>query len=270
MNICAIFPHPDDAVLNAGGTLARWAAEGHAVTAVCCTRGDLGTLRRDQSAADLAGKRAAELRKANGILGVTTTEILDFPDGGLLDPTALRAELVRCLRQYRPERVLTLDPWAAYEVHPDHITIGRLASEAAAFSCFPLLHPEQLERGFEPHNAREVWYMGLLGRPPNTFVSIGEQLPRKVEALLSFEATLDIIEGLYPGGDAGSEAAGDSLRERTSRWIEAAARQFGKPVGLAAAEPFIVQRCAPGHFDNLSELHAAMLGQPTAPPRVVE
>ena len=70
----------------------------------------MGTLRFDQSAEDLAAKRAKELLASNEILGIEHTEILDFPDGCLLDADALRRELVRCMRQYRPERVVTLDP----------------------------------------------------------------------------------------------------------------------------------------------------------------
>lgn len=262
MNISVIFPHPDDAVLNAAGTLTRWAAEGHHITAVCCTRGNMGTLRRDQTAEELGRIRSAELLAANKVLGIAHTEILDFPDGCRMDPEALRRELVRCVRQYKPHRVLTMDPWVRYEIHRDHLMVGQMASEASAFACFPLFYPEQIQAGLEPHNASEVWYMGLLGRAPDTFVSIRDQLQTKVEALLKFEATLAILDQLM----AGKQASSLRLAERARLWIEQSAREFGKAVGLDVAEAFATQKCAPGHFDNFADIHRFMRGEPAPAP----
>lgn len=264
MNIAVIFPHPDDAALSAAGTLARWSAEGHTITAICCTRGNMGTLDLKQTAADLGRIRSAELVAANAILGIAQTEILDFPDGCQMDPEALRRELVRCVRQYKPERLVTLDPWARYEVHRDHLLVGQMASEAAAFSCFPLFYPEQLKNGLQPHHAREVWYMGLLGKAPNTFVSIRDQLPIKVKALLKFEATFAIVDQLMRlEGRSGTDA-----ESATREWVERSAREFGKLVGLTAAEAFVVQMCAPGHFANVAEIQASMRGEAAGGPKV--
>ena len=263
MNILVIFPHPDDAALNAAGTLARWAAEGYSITAICCTRGNMGTLRLDQNAEEIASIRSKELLAANEILGIQQTEILDFPDGCLMDADALRHELVRCMRQYKPGRVVTLDPWVQYEVHRDHIVVGKMASEAAAFACFPLLHPEQLQAGLWPHNASEIWYMGLLGKAPNTYVSIEDYLEIKVQASLKFESTMAILDQLF------SNKQPDSADQHADEWIRQTARQFGQPVGLDAAEAFVVQRCAPGHFDNFHELTNEMLGHSTAAPTVI-
>ena len=194
MNILFIFPHPDDAAINAAGSMARWAKEGHCVTAVCVTRGSIGTLDTAQSEPEVGAIRSAELMAANDILGVDETTFLDFPDGCRMDPERLREALFRCVRRYKPDRVITMDPWVHYEVHRDHITVGQMASEAAAFSCFHLLYPEQIAEGLSPHNATEVWYMGLLGQGPNAFVSIGDFLDAKTEALLKFEATMEILD----------------------------------------------------------------------------
>ena len=272
MRILVLFPHPDDAVLNAGGVLARWVAEGHDLTAICCTSGNLGTLRLDETADQLAGKRAAELHAANRILGIPSTEVLDFPDGGRLDFQSLREALIAAVRRHQPDRVVTMDPWARYEVHPDHITVGRAASEAAAFACFPLLHPEHLEAGLAPHHAAELWCMGLLGDRPNTFVSIEAHLEQKTAALLEFEASLAIIDGLFAEHRDSAEPASSELADvkaRARHWIGAFAARMGRPADLAAAEAFIVQRCAPGHLDNMDEFYARMLDEPTRPPQII-
>ncbi len=44
--IAAVYAHPDDGEFFAAGTLAKWAAAGHDVYAICCTNGDLGTKDR--------------------------------------------------------------------------------------------------------------------------------------------------------------------------------------------------------------------------------
>ncbi len=269
MNILVIFPHPDDAALNAGGTLARWASEGHKITAICCTSGNVGTLRRDQTAAEVGAARSAELHAAHTLLGIEETHILNFPDGGVLDFQTLRAALVRCVRQYKPDRVVTMDPWARYEVHSDHTTVGRAAGEAAAFACFPLLYSDQLDSGLCPHHAREVWYMGLLGDRPNMYVNIGDHLDRKIDAVLKFEVSLAILDGLFQAEATPSgEAAMATIKSRAHEWMGGLARRMGKPVGLPAAEAFLTQPCAPGHFDNMSKLYAQMLGEPETEPVV--
>lgn len=274
MKIAVIFPHPDDAAMNAAGTLARWSAEGHEITAICCTRGDVGTRDRHQTREELGRLRSEELMEANAILGIQHTEFLEFPDGCVMDPEALRRDLVRCVRQFRPERVLTMDPWVRYEVHRDHITVGQMASEAAAFACFPLLYPEQISDGLEPHNAREVWYMGLLGRAPNVFVSIEEHIDKKIAALLEFKANLAVINDLCDKEGEMSpqlekDASSQADEQRARRWIESLGRKFGHPVGLKAAEAFVALRCAPGHFDNFIEIQNASLGLPPPDPLII-
>lgn len=268
MKICVIYPHPDDAALNAAGTLARWVEEGHEITSICCTRGNVGTLRLDQSKDQVATLRSQELLEANEILGIPESLFLDFPDGCMMDPEKLREALVRCIRRYRPERVLTMDPWARYEVHRDHITVGQMASEAAAFACFPLLYPEHLQEGLTPHSAGELWYMGALGKPPNTFVNIVDQLPKKTAALLKFEVSLAILDQLF-AAESGEGSSMEELRSRADQWITGGAAELGAAVNLAAAEAFVVQKCAPGHLVNMEEINREMLGLPALPPTVI-
>jgi LmbE family N-acetylglucosaminyl deacetylase len=157
-----------------------------------------------------------------------------------------------------------MDPWVRYEVHRDHTMVGQMASEASAFACFPLFYPEHLKAGLMPHTPSEVWYMGLLGQMPNTFVSIRDQLQTKVEALLKFEVTLAILDQLM----AENCSASADLEKRARQWIEQSAREFGETIGLAAAEAFYVLRCAPGHFENFAEIHRFMRGQPAGKPTV--
>jgi len=184
LNVVAIFAHPDDLSIFCAGTLARWAEEGHNVYALCCTSGEVGTLRLDLTKEQVADTREKELRAANEIIGVKETIILDYPDAGFINGPELREKLVFFVRKLKADRVVTFDPWVSYEVHPDHVIVGRMAAEAAAFAAFPLLYPEQRKKGVEPYACSEVWFMGLLGHKPNYFVDITSTLEKKIDAAL--------------------------------------------------------------------------------------
>lgn len=253
MKILAIFPHPDDSVIFAGASLHKWVREGHTVSAVCCTDGEVGTLRTDLTRDDVGRMRKDELLAANRIIGIDSLEMLHYPDGGVLDVKELRKDLFRCVRKYRPERVISMDPWAMYEIHPDHRAVGRMAAEAAAFAGFPLIYPEQLNDEIQPHIVSEVWFMGMLGHMPNCYVDVSSTIGKKAEAVLQFGTTMSIISELFGPEINGKNNIGndEELIRSTDKWIRARAGCIGKPVGLKAAEAFYVQKCLPGHFDNL-------------------
>ncbi|MBN2583954.1 MAG: PIG-L family deacetylase [Planctomycetes bacterium] len=272
LRILVIFPHPDDSVFFAAGTLARWAAEGHHITSVCVTSGNLGTMRPDETPEQVAVSRAAQQRAADAVLGVHETVTLGYPDGGFIDAAALREELVGVVRRYRPDRLLTLDPWVRYEVHPDHAVAARMTCEAGAFAAFPLLHPDQVAAGLAPHSPSEVWLMGTLGRRPNCYVDIASTLDTKVAAVLEFDSTLAILAAMFaPEIDPAnvSPTEREVLAGHADTWVRSMAARVGKVADLAAAEAFFVERCLPGHFDNMDRMIDEMLGEPDPPPRIV-
>lgn len=272
LRILAVFPHPDDTAFFAAGTLARWVAEGHHVTSVCVTSGNLGTMRSDQSPADVAAIREKELRASDAVLGVQETVTLGHRDGGFMDAAKLRKELVGVVRKYRPDRLLTLDPWLRYEVHPDHEIVGRQAAEAAAFAAFPLLHPEQLTGDVRPHSPSEVWFQGLLGRRPNCYVDIASTLDTKVASVLEYESTLAILAGMFALEIDRSNVSPEghkALARHADTWLRSMAKRIGKAVGLAAAEAFWVEKCLPGHFDNMDRMLGEMLGEDAPDPTVL-
>ena len=275
LNILAIFAHPDDLSLFCGGSLAKWVKEGNNVYALCCTSGNVGTLRTDLTKDQVAKMREKELRAANEILGIKETLILDYPDAGFINSSELREKLIYYVRYFKADRVITFDPWVAYEVHPDHLIVGRMAAEAGAFAGFPLLHPEQFKKGIEPYSCSEVWFMGLLGHPPNCFVDISATLETKVEAALRFEATIELLANLFAADiDSDIDPANVSPKELKSlskyakRLLKSFATSFGSKVNLNAAEAFFIQKVLPGHFDNFQQTIREMLGNPPEPPKI--
>lgn len=271
LNVVAIFSHPDDLSIFCAGTLARWAEEGHNVYALCCTSGEVGTLRLDLTKEHVADTREKELRAANEIIGVKETIILDYPDAGFINGPELREKLVFFVRKLKADRVVTFDPWVSYEVHPDHVIVGRMAAEAAAFAAFPLLYPEQRKKNVEPYACSEVWFMGLLGHKPNYFVDITSTLEKKIEAALKFEATLELLAQLFAPKIDPANVSPDELKKLTkyaNKLYRSMAAVIGNKVDLKAAEPFFVQKTLPGHFDNFQQLISEMLGNPPEKPKI--
>jgi LmbE family N-acetylglucosaminyl deacetylase len=158
-----IFAHPDDAELGAGGVVACWVAAGCEVSYVLCTNGSAGTADRSLTPAALAERRAAEQRAAADFMGVKHVAMLGYPDGGLENTRELLGDVVRAIRRYRPDTVLTHDPFRTKGFqHRDHRAAGMATQDAVyPFARDHLHFPEQItQEGLEPHKVRELWYWG--------------------------------------------------------------------------------------------------------------
>src|SRR5687767_3015920 len=93
--VLAVFAHPDDAEISAGGTLAKWASEGREVHLLVLTNGDRGSEDPTQDRSELARTRLAETEDAARLLGLAGTTILSTPDGELQNTRDIQAEIVR-------------------------------------------------------------------------------------------------------------------------------------------------------------------------------
>jgi len=186
----SIHAHPDDQDFTVAGTLAKWARAGCDVITVIITDGSAGTNDPGNGPAEwraLARTRAGEQRAANEVLGVRETVFLGYPDGQLEASLALRKDLTRLIRRYKPEAVVIGDPTGyyygnGYINHPDH----RAAAEAALYAVFPSagsrpIFPDLLAEGCEPHDVRRLYIHGA--EKPDTWVDIGGTLDVKIEAL---------------------------------------------------------------------------------------
>lgn len=221
----AIVAHPDDIEFSYAGTLARWAKAGARISYVLCTSGDVGI-----AAPGMTRQRATEIREAEAseaakIAGVTEIIFLREPDGMLQPTLELRKKIVREIRRFRPEVIVTGDPtvvWAGpdYINHPDH----RAAAQAALDATFPAagqpnLFEELAEEGLSAHKPRKV-YVGVWDDHADVFVNIEETIDTKIEALRAHKSQMN-------GWDPAS-----SIRE----WAASAAK--GKE--MAYAEGFRV------------------------------
>jgi LmbE family N-acetylglucosaminyl deacetylase len=180
--LMVVSPHPDDSEFGVAGTVARLTREGKRVVYVICTNGDKGTSDRKMKPERLARIREKEQRAAAKLLGVSDVVFLGYPDQGLDDTAEFRKDLVRVIRQYRPQVVATADPYRKYMWHRDHRITGQVAADAVfPFARDHLSYPDLLGEGLEPHKVREMWFWGT--DDPNFRSDITATIDTKIAAL---------------------------------------------------------------------------------------
>src|SRR5277367_4940867 len=108
----AIYAHPDDADVAAGGLMAQWASEGVDVHLVVVCDGAKGSHSPHSEASAVRETRREELQLAADLLGAKSVTSLDLPDGDVTNSTELRESLVGLVRRYKPDVVLGPDPTA--------------------------------------------------------------------------------------------------------------------------------------------------------------
>ena len=190
----AIAAHPDDIEFTCAGTIARWVKCGTRVGYVLCTSGEVGIAEPGMTKARAAEIREAEALQAAHIIGVHDVVFLHEPDGMLVATLELRKKLVREIRRFRPEVVITGDPtivWAGadYINHPDH----RAAAAAALDAAFPAagqpnLFEELEEEGLKAHKPRKVFVTGW--DYTDLFVNIEETIETKIAALRAHKSQM--------------------------------------------------------------------------------
>jgi N-acetylglucosamine malate deacetylase 1 len=136
LRILVIGAHPDDADLKAGGTAAKWCALGHVVRLVSLTNGQAG--HQTMYGPKLAIRRRAEAEAAGSAIGATY-EVFDQPDGELDDRLELRHRVIRLIRSFHPDLVIT---HRSTDYHPDHRFAGLLVQDASYLLTVPAICPD--------------------------------------------------------------------------------------------------------------------------------
>jgi LmbE family N-acetylglucosaminyl deacetylase len=218
-----VVAHPDDCDFLAAEVLSAWSRQGCVVAVCLVTDGDAGSDDPTIPAGELSRIRIAEQRLASAHLGVSAVRSLGYPDGQLESTLAVRRDLVRVIRELRPEAVITMDPsnrWfgRGYINHPDH----RAAADAALNAVFPSARdvrafPELFrEEGLEPHKVR--------------FVFLGARSSDDADIAIPLEQ-VDIENKLAALGEHRSQFDASDMRE----WIEKSAHEDGQRAGIGLA-----------------------------------
>ena len=217
IDVLVFSPHPDDAELGCGGTLASLPPRGLSFGIVDLTRGEMATRGTPEI-------RAREAREAARVLGARFRETLDLGDGGLRTDRAAELRVVEAVRRARPRIVLA--PLSA-DRHPDHARAGRLVPEAAWYAGLA-----KLETGIPPHRPDQVLYYATYVLVTPTFlVDVSATFATKVEALRAYRSQFFDPNSLEPETYVSSKGFFEG--------IEARARALGRIANVEYAEGFV-------------------------------
>ena len=191
-HVLVVTPHPDDAEFGVAGTVVHWVRDGKDVVYVVCANGDKGTDDPDMIPEKLARIREKEQLAAAELLGVREVVFLRHPDQGLEDTVEFRKQIVRLIRRYRPEIVVTADPYRRYFWHRDHRITGQVVLDAVfPYARDHLAFPELLMEGLQPHKVKEMLFWA--SDDPNYCSDVTDVFDLKMEALLCHETQVGKI-----------------------------------------------------------------------------
>jgi len=213
--------HPDDAELGCSGTILRHIAAGKKVGIVDFTRGELGTRGtaeiRDQEAADSAV-----------ILGLQVRENLKFRDGFFSNDEAHQLEVVKMIRKYQPEIVLSN---ALHDRHPDHGRAGDLVYDACFLAGLPKVSTRldaEEQKAYRPRLVLQ--YIQDRYIEPDIIIDITPYIEGKIKAIKAFKTQ-------FYNPDVDGQQTYISSPEFFESVI-GRAREFGKSIGATYGEGF--------------------------------
>jgi len=184
LNVLAVGAHPDDLEILCGGTLARFAREGHEVVMCHASRGDRGSFVHPSE--EVAAIRGEEARRAAEICGAgyATLALHDAEISGA-DP-AQRRLMVDLVRETRPDLIITHHP---NDYMSDHNEISKLVFDCSFHATLPLL-----ETG-NPHHpvVTPIYYMDTLmglGFQPTEYVDVSDVMETKAAMLEAHQSQL--------------------------------------------------------------------------------
>ena len=227
-SVLVVVAHCDDAEWMFGGTLTRLIQAGAAAGYVITTDGSSGGVDLSVSNTELARRRTAEQQAAAEVLGVDDLVFLDHPNDSLSVTVELKRQLVREIRRFRPDLVLTWMPYRDRDAsidwnHGDHIATGEATLQAVyPEALMPRIHPELAEEGLSAHEVTEVWIPA--GEDADLYVDVTSVVPTKMDAIWCHQSQ-------------NGEANGDREWLFTERVVPPMA-QAGARIGVRYAERF--------------------------------
>jgi bacillithiol biosynthesis deacetylase BshB1 len=212
-------PHPDDAEIGLGGTIARHTAAGHSVGICDLSAGELGSNGTPE-------ERRAEADAAARVLGLAWRENLGWPDGGMRSTPALIRSAVSLIRRHQP-KAIAIPYW--HDRHPDHVDASATLTEAVFKSGL---------RRYDADGApwRPEWtcyYFINDGAGPSFVIDVSKHYVKKREALACYRSQFGPVDG---------HVVQTRLNMTTfTRLIESRDIQFGAQAGVEFAEGLVVR-----------------------------
>jgi len=220
MDLLVFAPHPDDAEIGLGGSIARHAADGYAVGIVDLTAGELSTNGTPD-------ERRREAQAAAQVLGLAVRENLGWPDGGIASTPELVRSAAEAIRRHRPQAI-AIPHWN--DRHPDHVRASDVLTSAAFASGL-----RRYTADGDPWRPEWICYYFINdAAAPSFVVDVSAHYDAKRAALACYRSQF------APDGDRDGVAT--RLTAPTFRaLIESRDAQFGALAGVAFAEGVVVR-----------------------------
>ncbi|MBN2584006.1 MAG: PIG-L family deacetylase [Planctomycetes bacterium] len=181
MRVLAMGAHPDDMEFLCGGTLARFARDGHEVFIAHVSNGDRGSFRHQR--AELAGIRRKEAIAAAAVIGATSLTA-GIPDGDVANTVENQRLVTEMIRQARPNLVIATDP---NDYHGDHRAVGEMAIHCTFMATCPLYETPSAVMDKVP----PIYFCDTsagLGFQPTDWVDISDVMETKVAMMRAHES----------------------------------------------------------------------------------
>jgi N-acetylglucosamine malate deacetylase 1 len=221
LDVLAVFSHPDDAELTAGGTLVKMKSLGYRTGVLDVTRGEMGTRGTPEG-------RAEEAREAARIMGLDVRLNLEQPDGHVWVTEEARTALVRVIRTYRPKVIITAH-WD--DPHPDHANTARLVRESARLASMRRYDEEAGQGAVRVPALAHSAYSRLV--VPSFVVDISDHIEEKLRAIRAHRSQFYDPDSTAPVTRISEK---NFLEQLEHRW-----RYVGSLIGVAAGEAFYVR-----------------------------
>jgi LmbE family N-acetylglucosaminyl deacetylase len=183
LKIIMIGAHPDDCDIKGGGTAALFAEMGHQVKFISVTNGDAGHM--EQGGGVLAKRRTEEAKEAGRRLGITY-EVLDHHDGELLATLPIRLEIIRKIREWNADVVIS---HRSNDYHPDHRYTAILVQDAAYMVGVPNIAPDTPSLSKNPVF---LYFQDNFQKPypfrPDIAIDITSVIDKKINAMDAHES----------------------------------------------------------------------------------
>lgn len=228
-NVLIFSPHPDDAELAMGGTIAHLIEDGWNVTIADLTDGE-------PTPAGSVEIRQKETAAASAALGITQRTCLNLPNRYLEQTLKYRRTVAEAIRKYKPRWLfVTFRP----DAHPDHVHASRLIEDARFTAKLT-----KTDMAHEPHYPEKIiyYYATHLNVHPNPsfVVDVTDQWEKKLAAIKAYQSQFWLNQK-------------DSARRG---WIidhiEAICRYFGNRINTTYGEPFFCHELV--GLENLNTL----------------
>ena len=226
LDLVVMTVHPDDAELGAGGTIAKYVAEGKKVGIIDLTRGELGTR-------GTAVTRAQEAAEAAKILGVAVRENLELRDGFFENNEESQLVIIKAIRKYQPEIVITN---ALDDRHPDHGRASKLVNDALFLAGLRRIETEIdgiVQEAFRPRLQLQLIQDKYI--QPDVLLDVTDYWDIKEQSILAYKTQFN----------SSNEEDGPQTYISSPEFLESTrgrGREFGRSIQVPFAEGFTARK----------------------------